>query len=220
MPAASISCQHHCARLTDHFHRFGVETRRSHVRGPGARLYPLVFLKSPVQNAARSQAARDVVKPNRALLATHRALKSLTVTRGPNASSQPTRGRSTPREGSFMFAMAFNLLSNLAIASAEDRYPLTRRAARRGQAGARRHVARGAWTRGKIGRDFYIRQLRDMKISPLVELCDVDLLQTHCAAERLGGSRGRTPIGRPCDVRRLLGSNGAFDDGICAFAVD
>lgn len=48
------------------------------------------------------------------------------------------------------------------------------------------------WTRGKNGRDFYVRQLRDMKISAIVESFDAGDLGTMpaCAA---GRSPGRTP---------------------------
>ena len=35
------------------------------------------------------------------------------------------------------------------------------------------------WTRGESGRHFYIRQLRDMKISAMVEAWDGDILQRH-----------------------------------------
>jgi hypothetical protein len=73
------------------------------------------------------------------------------------------------------------------------------------------------WTRGKNGRDYYVRQLRDVKLSVIVEDWDVRLL-------RMGGSvrgRWRARMFRGC--RHDLGihwSSETFDDAICEFAAE
>jgi hypothetical protein len=46
------------------------------------------------------------------------------------------------------------------------------------------------WTRGKNRRDFYVRQLRDMKISAIVEGWDVDMLRALRKSLRMGAGPG------------------------------
>jgi len=75
------------------------------------------------------------------------------------------------------------------------------------------------WTRSKDGsRDFYIRQLRDMKISVLIEGWDVDMLRTYgrLCGQALAHAHARS--GDAAMIAGYMGSSDTFDDAICEFA--
>jgi uncharacterized protein (DUF2252 family) len=77
------------------------------------------------------------------------------------------------------------------------------------------------WTRSKDGsRDFYIRQLRDMKISVIIEGWDVDMLRTYgrLCGRALAHAHARS--GDAAMISGYMGSSGIFDDAICEFATD
>ena len=76
------------------------------------------------------------------------------------------------------------------------------------------------WTRAKAGFDVYIRQLRDMKMSALVEGWDFDMLRmyTRVCAWSLAQAHART--GDAAMISGYMGSGRTFDDAICEFAVD
>jgi uncharacterized protein (DUF2252 family) len=77
------------------------------------------------------------------------------------------------------------------------------------------------WTRSKDGsRDFYVRQLRDMKISAIIEGWDVDILRTYgkMCARALAHAHARS--GDAALISGYVGSSEAFDDAICEFAVE
>jgi len=76
------------------------------------------------------------------------------------------------------------------------------------------------WTRAKAGFDVYIRQLRDMKMSALVEGWDFDTLRmyTRVCAWSLAQAHART--GDAAMISGYMGSGRSFDDAICEFAVD
>jgi len=76
------------------------------------------------------------------------------------------------------------------------------------------------WTRGLDGRDYYIRQLRDVKISAIVEGWDVDLLQTYGRLCAWALARAHARSGDAALIAGYMGSNTAFDDAICEFAVE
>ncbi len=75
------------------------------------------------------------------------------------------------------------------------------------------------WARGMHGRDFYVRQLRDMKIAPsLTGYTPAALL----AYGRLCGrvlARAHAKSGDAATISGYLGSTGAFDEGITTYAV-
>jgi len=74
------------------------------------------------------------------------------------------------------------------------------------------------WTEGKLGRQFYVRQLRDMKIKPLVELfAAADMLQY---AEFCGFTlaRAHARSGEPALISGYLGQSDSFDRAIAAFS--
>jgi hypothetical protein len=75
------------------------------------------------------------------------------------------------------------------------------------------------WTRGALGRPFFIRQLRDIKISVRVETfgaCEMDLYAGWCGrAFALSLARSGCPI----TLSGYLGKSDAFDRAIAAFSV-
>lgn len=74
------------------------------------------------------------------------------------------------------------------------------------------------WARGRGGRDFYGRQLRDMKFS--VPLEDIDATQLARYAELCGWTlaRGHAKSGDAAAIAGYLGKSEAFDEAIAAFA--
>ena len=75
------------------------------------------------------------------------------------------------------------------------------------------------WTEGKLGRQFYVRQLRDMKTKILVELFGLtDMLQY---AEVCGYTlaRAHARSGDSAVISGYLGSSDTFDKAIAAFSV-
>jgi uncharacterized protein (DUF2252 family) len=76
------------------------------------------------------------------------------------------------------------------------------------------------WTRAKAGFDVYVRQLRDMKMSAVVEGWDFDTLRmyTRMCAWSLAQAHART--GDAAIISGYMGSGRSFDDAVCEFAVD
>ena len=75
------------------------------------------------------------------------------------------------------------------------------------------------WTRGRT-RDFFVRQLRDVKIAPRVETFgkyELGLYAQWCG-KALALSHARS--GTPTVLSGYMGSNDTFDRTIAAFAVD
>ena len=75
------------------------------------------------------------------------------------------------------------------------------------------------WTEGNLGRHFYVRQLRDMKIKPLVELFGpIDMIQY---AEICGFTlaRAHARSGESALISGYLGQSDTFDKAIAAFSV-
>ncbi len=61
------------------------------------------------------------------------------------------------------------------------------------------------WTRGKNGRDYYLRQLRDVKISAIIEDWDFTTLRAYGRALCVGLGAGACTIGRRREDRGLHG---------------
>src|SRR5262249_23593920 len=76
------------------------------------------------------------------------------------------------------------------------------------------------WTRGENGRDYHFRQLRDAKLSGIVE--DWDLAPLREASKLCGWARAcaHARSGDPPRIAGYLGSSSTFDDAICEFAVE
>ncbi|EXI82898.1 MAG: hypothetical protein AW12_02678 [Candidatus Accumulibacter sp. BA-94] len=76
------------------------------------------------------------------------------------------------------------------------------------------------WTRGLDGTDYYIRQLRDVKISAIIEGWDIDLLLAYGRLCAWALARAHARSGDAALIAGYMGSNTAFDDAICEFAVE
>jgi uncharacterized protein (DUF2252 family) len=73
------------------------------------------------------------------------------------------------------------------------------------------------WTRGPAG-DFYVRQLRDAKISPLVENFDESMFLAFAEACGRNLARAHAKSGNASTIRGYLGKSDAFDEAIGTFA--
>ena len=76
------------------------------------------------------------------------------------------------------------------------------------------------WGRTQIGRDFYVRQLRDMKISAVIEDWDARLLRAYGRICAHALARAHARSGDPAMIAGYLGSGQTFDDSIAEFAVE
>jgi uncharacterized protein (DUF2252 family) len=76
------------------------------------------------------------------------------------------------------------------------------------------------WTRGKNGRDYYVRQLRDVKISAIVEGWDDRILRAYARICAWALARAHARSGDAAMISGYIGSSEIFDDAICEFAVE
>ena len=76
------------------------------------------------------------------------------------------------------------------------------------------------WTRGKTGRDYYLRQLRDMKISAIIEDWDCAALSMYAKMCAWALARAHARSGDAARIAGYMGSNSTFDDAVCEFAVE
>jgi uncharacterized protein (DUF2252 family) len=76
------------------------------------------------------------------------------------------------------------------------------------------------WTRGLNSRDYYLRQLRDVKITAIIEDWDCTALRTYgrLCAWALARAHGRS--GDAAKIAGYIGSNSSFDDAVCEFSVE
>ena len=75
------------------------------------------------------------------------------------------------------------------------------------------------WTKGKLGRHFYVRQLRDMKIGALVELFTPGMMTQYAEICGWTLARAHARSGAPAQISGYLGKSDAFDKAIAAFSV-
>ena len=76
------------------------------------------------------------------------------------------------------------------------------------------------WSKGKTGRHFYVRQLRDMKLSATIEGFDEELLRRYAEACGWALARAHARSGDAAMISGYMGSGDIFDDAVCDFAVD
>jgi uncharacterized protein (DUF2252 family) len=76
------------------------------------------------------------------------------------------------------------------------------------------------WTRGKDGRDYYLRQLRDMKMSAVMEDWDTGTLRQYARMCAHALARAHARSGDAAVISGYLGNSETFDDAIGEFAVD
>ena len=75
------------------------------------------------------------------------------------------------------------------------------------------------WTAGAAGRHYYIRQLRDMKLKPLVELFTPATLLQYAEFCGWALAHAHARSGQPALIRGYLGKKGRFDEAVAQFAV-
>jgi uncharacterized protein (DUF2252 family) len=77
------------------------------------------------------------------------------------------------------------------------------------------------WTHTpKTGRHYYMRQLRDMKISAIVEGFDAALLAEYAKMCAWALARAHARSGDAAMISGYIGSSETFDEAVCEFAVD
>jgi hypothetical protein len=78
------------------------------------------------------------------------------------------------------------------------------------------------WTRGKArgGRDFYLRQLRDVKLSVVIEDWDTGLMRQYARMCAHALARAHARSGDAAMISGYMGSGQTFDDAIGEFAVE
>src|SRR5262249_28384266 len=73
--------------------------------------------------------------------------------------------------------------------------------------------------KGKLGRHFYVRQLRDMKIGPLVDLFSPVMMVQYAEICGWTLARAHARSGPSLQISGDLGKSDAFDKAIAAFSV-
>jgi uncharacterized protein (DUF2252 family) len=76
------------------------------------------------------------------------------------------------------------------------------------------------WTRGRNGQDYYVRQLRDMKITPILEDWDASVLRAYARMCAWALARAHARSGDSAMISGYMGSSETFDDAVCEFAVE
>ena len=75
------------------------------------------------------------------------------------------------------------------------------------------------WVIGPEGRHFYIRQLRDVKLSALVETYDAEMVSIYGKACGWALARAHAKAGDPWTISGYLGNGAQFDDAMGKFAL-
>lgn len=74
------------------------------------------------------------------------------------------------------------------------------------------------WTEGKLGRHFYVRQLRDMKIKPLVEVFNATDMVQYAETCGFTLARAHARSGEPALMSGYMGQSDTFERAIAAFS--
>jgi uncharacterized protein (DUF2252 family) len=75
------------------------------------------------------------------------------------------------------------------------------------------------WTEGQKGRQFYVRQLRDMKIKMLVDVFSQSLMIQYADLCGFTLARAHARSGEPAEISGYMGKSEAFDEAITEFAI-
>jgi hypothetical protein len=75
------------------------------------------------------------------------------------------------------------------------------------------------WSRGPSGRDFYVRQLRDMKVAPVVESMTPRLMRAYARLCGVALARAHDKAGDAATIAGYLGGSDKFDKAIGDYAV-
>jgi uncharacterized protein (DUF2252 family) len=76
------------------------------------------------------------------------------------------------------------------------------------------------WMRRANKRDYYMRQLRDVKISAVIEDWEPDVLRQYGKLCAWALARAHARSGDSAAIAGYMGSNSTFDDAVCEFAVE
>ncbi len=76
------------------------------------------------------------------------------------------------------------------------------------------------WGVGDSGRHFYVRQLRDMKTSVIIEDFDATDLRSYGRICGCALARAHARSGDAATIAGYMGSSEIFDDAMCDFAVE
>jgi len=77
------------------------------------------------------------------------------------------------------------------------------------------------WSHGNLrGRDFYIRQLRDMKMSIIMEAMEKDTLRYYAKICGRVLARAHARSADPAVLAGYMGNNATFDEAVAEFAMD
>ncbi|MBS0560516.1 MAG: DUF2252 domain-containing protein [Proteobacteria bacterium] len=76
------------------------------------------------------------------------------------------------------------------------------------------------WTTGVNGRDLYVRQLRDMKMSAIIEDWDEEMLREYGKLCAWALAKAHARSGDAAQIAGYMGSSSRFDDAITEFAVE
>ncbi len=75
------------------------------------------------------------------------------------------------------------------------------------------------WTEGDAGRQFYIRQLKDMKIKPLVEVFTPSVMRQYAEICGWTLAHAHARSGEPAKICGYLGKSDKFDEAIADFSI-
>lgn len=75
------------------------------------------------------------------------------------------------------------------------------------------------WTEGALGRQFYIRQLKDMKVKPLVEVFTPGVMLEYAALCGWTLAHAHARSSEPATIAGYLGKSDKFDEAIADFSV-
>ena len=75
------------------------------------------------------------------------------------------------------------------------------------------------WARGPGGRDFYVRQLRDMKVAPDIESMTPRMMRAYAKLCRRALARAHDKAGDAAMISGYLGGSDEFDEAIGDYAV-
>ena len=76
------------------------------------------------------------------------------------------------------------------------------------------------WTQGVDGRHLYLRQLRDVKISPIIEGFDLEVMQTYTRVCAWALARAHARSGDAAMIAGYMGASATFDDAVGEFAME
>jgi uncharacterized protein (DUF2252 family) len=75
------------------------------------------------------------------------------------------------------------------------------------------------WTESQLGRQFYVRQLKDMKIKMLVEVYTPSVMRQYAEVCGWTLARAHARSGDPAVISGYLGKSDAFDEAVADFAI-